>query len=140
MIYIYMIYIYIYITVNHTNTRANDNIDAAIKEKDQIIQTLKYDLQQQPQRQQQAAPRETQHQHPVVTRQTQQPQYSTVTSIGTVHQRDYLPNQQQKHYRAAPDQIEGKKEIISAFTEEMAFLNTGIKNLEKRFQTILNLL
>ena len=95
--------------MNHTNTRANDNIDAAIKEKDQIIQTLKYDLQQQSQRQQQAAPRETQHQHPVVTRQTQQPQYSTVTSICTVHQRDYLPNQQQKNYRASPDQIEGKK-------------------------------
>ena len=73
--------------MTHTNTRANDNIDAAIK----------------------AAPRETQHQHPVVTRQTQQPQYSTVTSIGIVHQRDYLPNQQQKNYRAAPDQIEGKK-------------------------------
>ena len=52
-------------TVNHTNTRANDNIDAAIKEKDQIIQTLKYDLQQKSKRQQQAAPRETQHQHQV---------------------------------------------------------------------------
>ena len=65
-------------TVIHTNTHANDNIDAAIKEKDQIIQTLKYYLQQQSQRQQQAASRETQHQHQVLTGQTQQPQYSTV--------------------------------------------------------------
>ena len=125
-------------TVNHTSTHANDNIDAAIKEKDQIIQTLKYDLQQQSQRQQQVVPRETQHQQQVLTGQTQQPQYSTVTSIGTVHQRDYLPNQQQKNYRASPNQIEGKRYITSAFTEEMAFLNTGIKNLEKRFQTMLN--
>ena len=81
----------------HTNTHANVNIDAAIKEKGQIIQTLKYDLQQQSQRQQQGAQRETQHQHQVLTGQTQQPQYSTilystVTSIGTIHQRDYLPN------------------------------------------------
>ena len=80
--------------VNHTNTHANDNIEAAIKEKHQVMQTLKYDLQQKSQRQQQAAPRETQHQHQVLTGQTQQPQYSTVTSIGAVHQRDYLPNQQ----------------------------------------------
>ena len=54
-------------TVNHANTHTNDNIDTAIKEKDQTIQSLKYDLQQQSQRQQQTIPRQTKHQQPDLT-------------------------------------------------------------------------
>ena len=65
-------------------------------------------MQQQSQQQQQTVPRQTHHQQPDLTGQTQQPQYYTVTSNVTVHQRDYLLNQQKK-LPSSPRSSRGQK-------------------------------
>ena len=111
---------------NSVSRQHRGSIDAKIKEKDQIIETLKFDLQQPTSSQQQFIPQ-----------QVQQPLYSAVINNHTVNRRSNQVNQQKKH-QTAPEQIEGKKELINA--EEMAFLNTGIRILEKQFQTVLNML
>ena len=122
---------------NYVNRQIKDNfdIDAKIKEKEQIIQTLRYDLQQQTPLQQHSL-----QQNRVSPHTNQRQLYSEVVSnIFTPHDNHNI-QEQQKNLTTAPVQNEGKKELITAFTKEMEFLNTGIKNLEKRFQILLNTL
>ena len=104
-------------------------LDAILKEKDQIIETLKYDLEQ-----------ESDNYYLDQTQHKQKMDYSSAVKNRTTTIRQTPCRLNEKNGNNAPDQLEGKQKLLSIFTKEIRLLNEGMQNLEKQFQTVLNTL
>ena len=112
------------------NTRAaevinTDPLDRLIKEKDEIIETLKYDLEQESSN------------HYSTRRPTMN--YSRAVKGRPARQTSNITNAE-KNGETAPDQLESKQKLISIFTKEIRLLNEGMQNLENQFKIMLNTL